>query len=364
MDGENNVWIVKLNPSGGLLTEKEYKKWKNIRELEKVLEKKFTKEEIENYHEKYKNKEIANLCKNEGIIAIGWLLNPMDTWAKYPPETVINQEKFKELYKNTPWYKENKTKLNPSIKKFQELKEGDFCWVRDSSDKYYVCKIKGDWYYDNSKEAWAMDIAQRYDCKWVEVGDATEAPSEIVKKLITLGGTVSKIKDITLIDISNYLFENGGEKAVKKAVTEFNEGGYIVGDISIIDNLTQYEYEDFVGFYLQKKGYFIMPSTRYQSTEGYEFVAIKQNEKMVVQAKYYKEKSEKLDANESRYKNLSKTYTLYLACNNGIKNNDNDNNKIKQVKNSELEKFIRENPFLIPDRVKFLVVYTRNHSKT
>ena len=209
-----------------------------------------------------------------------------------------------------------------------------------------------------------MDIAQRYDCKWVEVGDATEAPSEIVKKLITLGGTVSKIKDITLIDISNYLFENGGEKAVKKAVTEFNEGGYIVGDISIIDNLTQYEYEDFVGFYLQKKGYFIMPSTRYQSTEGYEFVAIKQNEKMVVQAKYYKEKSEKLDANESRYKNLSKTYTLYLACNNGIKNNDNDNNKIKQVKNSELEKFIRENPFLIPDRVKFLVVYTRNHSKT
>ena len=306
-------------------------------------------------------KILPKWCKENGIIAIGWTLPPEDTWLPSKDGELssknIDLKKYNELYKEQGWGQGAKT----DIENFEKIKIGDICWVRDSRDIYYVCKITGNWVYDNKKEAWAMDIAQRYSCEWVEVGDATEAPAAIVKKLITRGNTVSRIDDKTLIDISNYLFENGGENAVKKVVAEFNEGRYTSGNISIIDNLTQYEYEDFVGFYLQQKGYFIMPSTRYQSTEKYEFVAIKQNEKMVMQAKYYKEKSEKLDANE--YKSLSKTYTVYLACNNGINNIDNDNNKIKQVENSELEKFIRENPFLIPDRVKFLVVYTRNHQK-
>lgn len=358
MGSKNNVWVVKLIPSGGLLTEQK----KRLDDAEEIRGK-FDKDELNEYKKIYGNKEISDWCIKKGIVAIGWTLSPKDSWLSSKGDDLrsnnIDITKYNKLRKEQNW-----DRGGPSyIEKFQEIKIGDICWIRNSKDIYYACKITGNWTYDNTKESWAMDIAQRYPCTPIKVGDATEAPSEIVKKLITRGNTVIKIEDKTVIDISNYLFENGGEKAVKKAVSEFNEGGYIAGNISIIDNLTQYEYEDFVGFYLQKKGYFIMPSTRYQSTEGYEFVAIKQNEKMVVQAKYHKEKSEKLDAKEKKYENLSKTYTVYLACNNGINNIDNDNNKIKQVESSELEKFIRENPFLIPDRVKFLVVYTRNHKQ-
>ncbi len=368
MNGKHNVWIVKLNPSGGLLTKKEYEKWRNHNDLELKtgLDEAFDKEEMNKYGGWYKDGKITEKCKEKNIIAIGWILNPEDTWLNNT-DTEINKEKYKELYKNTPWpveNKKNKEKLNPSIEKFQELNVGDFVWVRDSSDIYYVCKITGNWSYDKSKEAWAMDIAQRYKCDWVKVGNATEAPAKIVKKLITRGQTVSKVDDENLLKISNYLFENGGEKAVKKAVTDFDEGGRYILDnnIKIIDNLTEYDYEDFVGFYLQSNGYFIMPSTRHQSTKDYEFVAIKQNENMVVQAKYHDTPSKKLDADEEKYKDLSKTYTVYLACNNGVENIDKiDNNRIKQVENSELEKFIRENAFLIPDRIKFLVVYKKNH---
>ena len=366
MEGKNNVWIIKLNPSGGLLTEKEHKKWIKMPGLEQKLKKEFNSNEIKKYREKYKKAEIANLCKKEKIVAIGWILNPKDTWVKYSPKKQINRKIYIKLYKKTPWPEENKNELNSSVKNFQELKGGDFCWVRDTSDKYYVCKIKGDWYYDNSKEAWAMDIAQRYNCKWVEVGDATETPAEVVKKLITRGPTVSKMDDKVLLDMSKYLFEGGGEKAVQKAVNEFdkNKIEYIKKDI--LSNLTQYDYEDFVGFYLQSKGYFIMPSTRYQSTKDYEFVAIRKEgmEKIAVQVKYHDKPNEKLDAKEKKYGNLSKTYKIYLACNNGVKDIDKiENKRIVEINNDKLAEFIRNTPCLFLPRLKFLVMYKKHQEQ-
>ena len=321
--------------------------------LGQELENEFTKEEIRYYQQKYKEKEVANLCKKNGIISIGWILNPVDTWLNHTNIT-INREKFKELYENTPWYAENKKKLNSSIKNFQELKEGDFCWVRDSSDKYYVCKIEGDWHYDSSKKAWAMNIAQRYKCKWVEVGDVTETPAAVVKKLIMRGRTVSKIDDECLLNMSKYLFERGGRKEIEKAINEFDNNNYIGKDI--LSNLTAYDYEDFVGFYLQSEGYFIMPSTRYQSTEGYEFVAIKKDsgERIAVQVKQQKEKLKGKD-----YERLSNTYTVYLACSSGVDMEGADKNGIKEISNTDLEKFIKENRGLLLGRVKFWVVYQK-----
>ncbi len=62
MDGKNNVWIVKLNPSGGLLTKKEYNKWQQIPELGQKL-KNFTKEEIMKYQKKYKKKKLQICVK-------------------------------------------------------------------------------------------------------------------------------------------------------------------------------------------------------------------------------------------------------------------------------------------------------------
>jgi hypothetical protein len=191
---------------------------------------------------------------------------------------------------------------------------------------------------------------------WTNVlpdGDATEAPAAIVKKLITIGNTVSKIDDESLLKMSRWLFENDGEKAIDKAVKEFDDNNYTPEHI--IYNITEYEYEDIVGLYMQLKGFFIIPSTRYQSTKEYEFVAInKHGEKSIVQAKQQKGMLKGKD-----YERLSETYTVYLACNGGVDMKGTDKDRIKEIKNTELETFIKENKSLLLDRIKFLVVYQK-----
>ncbi|MGC8675885.1 hypothetical protein, partial [Fervidicoccus sp.] len=132
-----------------------------------------------------------------------------------------------------------------------------------------------------------------------------------------------------------------------------------------------YDYEDLVGFYLQSKGYFLMPSTRFQSTKDYEFVAIGKNEKgereiAVVQCKYYGKnyKGKKIDALDKKYTKLAETYKVYLACNNGVSNIDNVKYpNIKDIKNEELENFCREKEFIIPDRIKFSVAYSLGYNQ-
>jgi hypothetical protein len=58
-----------------------------------------------------------------------------------------------------------------------------------------------------------------------------------------------------------------------------------------------------------------MPSTRYQSTKDYEFMAINKQdgEKSVVQVKHQKE-----ELKGKIYEKLSKTYIVHLACSVGV----------------------------------------------
>lgn len=350
-----SIWIIKLDPSGGLLK----KQKRRLEDIEGIKEK-FSKEELKHYREIYKSGGIADLCKQESVIAIGWNLDPKDSWLS-SPNTSIDVNKYRKLCENADWYKNRELrkkagrakKIPSSVENFQEIKEGAICWVRDSSDTYYVCKVTEAWKYDNTKESWALDIAQRYPCKWVKVGDATKAPASVVKKLITIGNTVSKIDDESLLKMSRWLFENDGEKAIDKAVKEFDDNNYTPEHI--IYNITEYEYEDIVGLYMQLKGFFIIPSTRYQSTKEYEFVAInKHGEKSIVQAKQQKGMLKGKD-----YERLSETYTVYLACNGGVDMKGTDKDRIKEIKNTELETFIKENKSLLLDRIKFLVVYQK-----
>ena len=62
-----------------------------------------------------------------------------------------------------------------------------------------------------------------------------------------------------------------------------------------------------------------------------------------------------------KYKKLSNTYKVYLACNNGVKNIDKVNNEnIVELDNSKLVEFIKKTPVLILPRLKFLVVYNKH----
>jgi len=352
------VWIVKLSPSGGLLQhpEKQIEKYGlSIGEGDKYD---FSKNDLESFKDFYKEQKIAGYCKEHKIIAIGWTVKPEDSW-KRSPQIELNKEKYLELFDKL--YNKNQGEKK-KVPNFQKIEKGDFCWVRDSSDKYYICQITSDWKYDMSKEAWALDIAQRYETsEWVKVGDASKVPGEIVKRLITRGPTVYEINNNLLAEMTEYLFENGGENAIDNAIKEYDRNvEYYQQEIKVDDlvkNLTEYDYEDLVGFYLQSQGWFIMPATRYQSTKDYEFVAIdKSGDRAVVQVKHRKGKLRAKDHLER-----SKTYKVFLASSNGVdwSGIDKNNSNIEEIDNEKLLEFLKENNELIPGRIKFSIIFNK-----
>jgi len=352
------VWIVKLSPSGGLLKSQNNRiKYYglSIGEGDKYD---FNKEDLERFREIYKNKKIADYCKEQKIIAIGWTVKPEDSW-KRSFQIELDKNKYLELFDKL--YNKN-PKGKKKVPNFQNIKKGDFCWVRDSSDNYYICQIISDWKYYMDKESWALDIAQRYETsEWVKVGDASKVPGEIVKRLITRGPTVYGINNNLLAEMTKYLFENGGENAIDNAIKEYDSNAkYYQQEIKVDDlvkNLTEYDYEDLVGFYLQSQGWFIMPATRYQSTKDYEFVAIdKSGNRAVVQVKH---QSKKLLAKD--YAERSKTYKVFLACSSGIdwSGLDKNNSNIEEIDNEKLLEFLKENNELIPGRIKFSIIFNK-----
>ncbi len=293
------LWIVKMAHDGGLIKGKiEQKK---ILTKEKIDEKDFP-----NTLEYYSSKRghLADYCiKDKKAVTLGWTLKPSDSWKK-SNETIDKDtyNSFVDTYKKFEdgW---DAKKLQSTLNKFQSIEKDGLCWVRDDSDTYYIGKVEGAWEYYNTPDDWAWDIAQGYRCKFKKVGDATMAPGEVVKTLITRGDTVKEVTDNDLIELSIWLFDNGGKIAINNAVNDFDLKRYKPDDI--LNNITEYEYEDLVGFYLQSKGYFIMPSTRYQSTKDYEFVAFGNGEKAVVQVKYTEGKTDLRN-----YEELSKTYRM------------------------------------------------------
>jgi len=348
------VWIVKLSPSGGLLQHQETQiKYYGL-SIGKVDMHDFSEDKL-NY---FKEQKIADYCKENKIIAIGWTVKPEDSW-KRNPKIELNKDEYLSLFHGHELYK-GKKRWEKEVLDFQKIEKGDFCWIRDSSDNYYICQITSDWKYDMSKDAWALDIAQRYETsEWVKVGDASKVPGEIVKRLITRGSTVYKINNNLLAEMTEYLFTNGGENAIDNAIKEYDRNvEYYQQEIKVDDlvkNLT--EYEDLVGFYLQSRGWFIMPATRYQSTKDYEFVAIdKSGNRAVVQVKHQKGKLRAKDHLER-----SKTYKVFLACSSGVEWSgiDKNNSNIEEIDNEKLLEFLKQNNKLIPGRIKFSIIFNK-----
>ena len=355
-----NVWVVKLSPSGGLLQhqEKQIEKYGlSIGEGDKYD---FGKSDLESFRDFYKEQKIADYCKEHKIIAIGWTVKPEDSW-KRNTKMELNKGEYLRLFYNHELYKD-KQRWEKEVLDFQKIEKGDFCWVRDSSDNYYICQITNDWKYEKSKDAWALDIAQRYETsEWVKVGDASKVPGEIVKRLITRGSAVYKINNNLLAEITKYLFANGGENAIDNAIKEYDRNvEYYQQEIKVDDlvkNLTEYDYEDLVGFYLQSQGWFIMPATRYQSTKDYEFVAIdKSGNRAVVQVKHQNGKLRAKDHLER-----SKTYKVFLACSSGVEWSgiDKNNSNIEEIDNEKLLEFLKQNNKLIPGRIKFSIIFNK-----
>lgn len=343
-----SLWTVKLSPSGGVLRwpKKESKLEAKLNELPERFRKAITKRGVD----KIKDSDCSGYCRKHGVIGIGWSVEPRQdekeiTWEDYYKDYINNGKK-------EGWLKPRTINI---IKQFHNIEVDDLCWVRDENDYYYVCKITGKWKYINNPVNWAMDIVQIHECKWKKVGNATQVPAGIVRKLITIGDTVSKVKvddekNVDYDKLSEFLF-NSEEGTVQKYVNKFNGTKDVSADF--INNLTQYEYEDLVGFYLQHE-YYIMPSTRTQSTKDYEFVLINKIDYHIA-AVQVKAQNKPISAKEYE-KKFGSFDKFYLACTKGVVDIENKG-KIIEIKNEDLLQFFRDKTDLLPDRIKFMAVY-------
>jgi len=331
------IWTVKLNPEGGIRK----RGWQN--KIPAVLE-----EEIKRLDTRQiKNEDAADYCKRNSIIGIGW---SYEKDGKYTQPT--SWEEYIRWARQK--YKERSAGI---IKDFHDIREGDICWTRDKHDVYYICKITGPWEYKYSAEALLFDLPQIHGCEWKRVGKVTEVPACIVRKLITRGGTVSKMKNIYLSGLSEFLI-NKPEGIIQNYIEEFRPEKVHWSE-DFIWELDEYEYEDLVGIYLQQK-YYLYPSIRTQSTKDYEFVLVSRDKEhyhtAVVQVKFHERNiNESIDA-IGYYQKLGSHDIIYLACPNGVKN-IMPGGKIKEIKNDDLLHFWRENPLHLPGRIKFKVVY-------
>jgi len=371
----SSIYIIKLNPGSDILrwTNKEMKNKFDelpLRFKKSLIGSKF--DDVQNNPEelvkelKNKIKVIKNnpeesateFCKKHKIAGIGWSLKPIEE-----PLSIASFDDYCTAIKakdtKPEWYK---SRVPSSVKHISEIEEGDIIWIRDNSDAYYIGSVVKPWEYKDDPDYWARDLVNLVTVdRWRKIGDYTESPGEVVRKLISQGHAVQKMENDLITSISEKLIKNPG--FISDCADKFNESKRNLPE-NWIEHIDEYTFEDIVGFYLQKeKGYILMPSSRLQSTKGYEFVAIEPERggKVAVQVKYKNYDKEEFD---KQYKKLEENYKLYVAYRwkdeEELKKFEEDysnksNGKIIPIKIEELRGFLNKNSGLLTKWMKFLI---------
>jgi hypothetical protein len=145
---------------------------------------------------------------------------------------------------------------------------GEYVWARDSSGKYYLGCIRGDWFYTNDPRHLELDIPNQRVCDWVKVGSEENVPGKIVA-CFRPAMTFQAIQDPLMEDFSKWAFSTGSHGNL---VAEWLKKEHI-DKTAFFRFIKADDCEDIVGLYLQKiKGYCLIPSSCKQTTIGHEFI--------------------------------------------------------------------------------------------
>ena len=205
-----------------------------------------------------------DLCKNAGILAIGWSkvnrsvrTHSPDVYAKSAERIIprVYPEGGRELKK---W--------RGQFGILSRVEKGDLVWTKRSRGQYYLNRILdtrvtllyGDEYQLN-------DFGSGRRCEWNEVPDDLDVPAEVKRNT---RGTIHAVKDPkgTACTTSEQLYnEFRGRDIYRPKKFE--------GDL--FDFLAPQDVEDLVGLFLQvRKKLLIIPSTSKQSMSPVEFLMI------------------------------------------------------------------------------------------
>lgn len=277
-------------------------------------------------------KDPQNFCLTEGVVGVGWALEPKGAicdWEKY-------YEAGKQKYfnnKDRGWW--------PAVNAIRnKMQLNDLCWTRKKNGDYYLGRINGEWKYEGDGEFWENDIVNVRSCDWKKIGTIDKVPGKVVNSFIP-SRTLQRVEDETVQRYSCFLYNSLGNDT-----SSFTYPLRPICESRLFKLISSDDCEDVVGLYLQEQGWRVIPSTCKNDTAAYEFVMKRSasGETAVLQVKQGSASS--LDEKN----NCPDGVTVFWFATDGdystIKNKT-----IHLIDPHEIEKFVSKNPRLLPDRV-------------
>ncbi|MGK2939683.1 MAG: hypothetical protein ACSLFR_18080 [Solirubrobacteraceae bacterium] len=227
-----------------------------------------------------------------------------------------------------------------------EAKIGDYVWTGDTSGRYLVCKITGDYRYDISDASKLVDVHQVRDVAWAPrpLNDL-EVPGAVIRSFVGTGYSFSRVHDRAARLLTPYLWEKLHDRPLPElAITPAEV---------LSSHLDPYDVEDLIYVWLQvARGYIALPRARQRDTPAYEWTMIHGDSRRrgIVQIKTGSEPVDLQALADARADDATDTYA-FATCGQYL----GDASLVTEViSDDELLAFVAAQPDLLPLRVRTL----------
>lgn len=155
-----------------------------------------------NRHDRSNTDQSLNTVKfaiDEGIVGVDWDVEVESgeslNWAEY------------EKRADEAGYSDEQTWVRALNAIHEHMNEGDLCYSRDQSGKFYLGRVVGPWRYETDSEYQRHELVNVRNCDWYRIRDPEETiPTELLESF-ERGSVLQRIKDDRLVAFSQRLFE-------------------------------------------------------------------------------------------------------------------------------------------------------------
>jgi hypothetical protein len=148
-----------------------------------------------------------------------------------------------------------------------EARVGDFVWTRDTVGRYLLCRLTGEYRYDGSEAADAVDVYQVRSAEWARPLNDLDVPGGVVRAFVGTSDSFSRIHDLGARRLTTFLWEKLHNRPLPALDLTMRE--------ILTIHLDPYDVEDLVYVWLQATAnYLALPRSRKRDTPAYEYTLI------------------------------------------------------------------------------------------
>jgi hypothetical protein len=198
--------------------------------------------------------EQVDYCVSRRIGAVGW---PLD--GPGPARLAECLERTRERWGSRP--------AGVIRRLGQDAQLGDLVWARETDGSYLLGAVCGQWRYDASQQARAVDCHNVRPISWAprRLLDAV-VPGDVIRAFSAQGSTFQRVNQRAAV-ISQRLYDQTcGRDSDVQLPSAFEV---------LTEHLAPYDVEDLVYTYLQaRREYLVLPASRRTDTAAYEYVLV------------------------------------------------------------------------------------------